>query len=123
MIFLSEGTTRREKVCFQIQELLLKKSAKFMQIVEMCDADRITVSKCLSELIDEGNVVLKPKRKQGIEKYALTNKGKNTTTLLLEKQRVKKQIDKMTPDKFEEFKKFLVLFMKRKNKSVPISKI
>ena len=104
---LSEGVSSRERVCFQIQEFLLKKSAKFMQIVEICDVDKATVSKQLGELVDEGNVVLKPKRKQGIEKYVLTVKGKDEITLLLEKQKIKTQIDQMSPEQFQEFKKFL----------------
>ena len=81
-----------------------------MQIVEICDADKATVSKYLSELVDEGNVVLKPKRKQGIEKYALTVKGKDEITMLLEKQKIKTKIDAMSQEKFQEFKKFLISF-------------
>ena len=86
-----------------------------MQIVEICDTDKATVSKYLSELVDEGKILLKPKRKQGIEKYALTVKGKDTTTLLLEKQKIKGQIDQMSPKNFQEFKKFLVFMVKSKN--------
>jgi len=81
-----------------------------MQIVEICNADKVTVSKYLSELVEEGNVVIKPKRKQGIEKYALSVKGKDKITLLLEKQFIKARIDEMSPQKFQEFKKFLKIF-------------
>ena len=114
-MFLSERQSTKEEVCFQIQEFLLKKSANFRQIVEVCDVDKDTVSKYLDELLDKGKIVLKPKRKQGIEKYALTVKGKDTTTLLLEKQKIKRQIDQMPPKKFQEFKKFLVFMVKSKN--------
>ena len=115
MICLSEGASSREKVCFQIQEFLLKKSAKFIQIVEICDVDKATVSKYLSELVDEGKILLKPKRKQGIEKYALTEKGKDTITRLLEKQKIKNQIDQMSPEKFQELKKLLEFIVKSKD--------
>ena len=81
-----------------------------MQIVEMCDADKATVSKYLSELVDGEKVVVKPKRKQGIEKYALSVKGKDAITLLLEKQKIKTIIDDMSPEKFQEFKRFLKSF-------------
>ena len=114
MIALSEGAPSREKVCFQIQKFLLTKSATFMQIVEICDADKATVSEYLSELVDEGQVVLKPKRKQGIDKYALSTTGKDAITLLLEKQKIKTQIDQMLPEKFQEFKKFLEFMVKSK---------
>jgi predicted transcriptional regulator len=112
---LIEGTSTREKVCFQIQEFLLKKSANFRQIVEVCDVDKDTVSKYLNELLDEGKIVLKPKRKQGIEKYVLSPEGKKTMRLLLEKQTIKNQIDKMTPQKFQELKKFLDFMAKSKD--------
>ena len=46
------GTSKKEKVYFQIQRFLLKKSATFMQIVEICDVDKATVSKYLDNLID-----------------------------------------------------------------------
>jgi predicted transcriptional regulator len=114
VIYLSEETSKKE-VSFQIQEFLLKKSANFMQIVDVCNVDKTKVSKYLNELIDDGNIVLKPKRKQGIEKYALTNKGKNTITLLLEKQKIKTQIDQMSPEKFLEFKDLLGFLVKSKN--------
>lgn len=115
MIDLLEGTINRKKICFQIQELLLKKSSNFIQIVEICDVDRATVRMCLNELIDDGNIALKPKRKQGIEKYSLTTKGKDTITLLLEKQKIKTQIDQMSPKKFLEFKQLLGFLAKSKN--------
>ena len=115
MIDLSEGAPSREKVCFRIQEFLLKKSASFMQIVEICDVDKATVSSYLNMLVDEGKVVLKPKRKQGIDKYALSNNGKDTIILLLEKQKIKTQIDQMSPEKFQGFKKFLDFVVNSKN--------
>ena len=115
MIVLSEAESSKAKVCFQIQEFLLQKSASFMQIVEVCEADKATVEKYLSELVDEGNVVLKPKRKQGIEKYMLSDAGKDKITLLLEKQKIKTQIDQMPPEKFHEFKRFLEFVAKSKN--------
>lgn len=114
MIYLSEETSKKE-VSFQIQEFLLKKSANFMQIVDVCNVDKAKVSKYLNELIDDGNIVLKPKRKQGIDKYALTNKGKNSITLLLEKQKIKTQIDQMSSEKFLEFKQLLGFLVKSKN--------
>ncbi|PVX27879.1 MAG: hypothetical protein CW716_00010 [Candidatus Bathyarchaeum sp.] len=104
----------REKAHFQIRKFLLKKSASFMQIVEICDVDKAAVEKYLNELVDQGQVVLKPKRKQGIEKYALTDAGKDAITLLLEKQKIKTQIDNMTPERFQDFKKFLDFMVKSK---------
>jgi len=104
---LPEGVPSREEVCFQIQEFLLKKSAKFMQIVDICDVDKATISNYLNVLVDEGKVVLKPKRKQGINKYVLSKKGKDMIMFLLEKQKIKTQIDQMSPQKFQGFKKFL----------------
>ena len=114
-MFLSERQSTKEEVCFQIQEFLLKKSANFRQIVEVCDVDKDTVSKYLDELLDKGKIVLKPKRKQGIEKYALSLEGTKITRLLLEKQKIKSQIDKMSPQKFQEFKKFLEFMAKSKS--------
>ena len=86
-----------------------------MQIVDVCNVDKAKVSKYLNELIDDGNIVLKPKRKQGIDKYALTNKGKNSITLFLEKQKIKTQIDQMSSEKFLEFKQLLGFLVKSKN--------
>ena len=114
MIVLSEQATPKEKVLFQIEAFLLKKSASFMQIVDVCDAPKDSVNDYLNELIDKNYLVLKPKRKQGIDKYALTDKGKDVITLLLEKQKIKAQIDKMSPDRFLEFKKFLDFMAKSK---------
>jgi len=114
VIVLSEAAPSKEKVCFQIQEFLLKKSASFMQIVEICDTEKSMVSEYLGELVDEGHVVLKPKRKQGIDKYTLTDKGKDKITLLLEKQKIKTQIDQMPPEQFQVFKKFLDFMAKSK---------
>ncbi|MBT8172099.1 hypothetical protein KJN74_04440 [Candidatus Bathyarchaeota archaeon] len=102
-----EEDSNREKVCLKIQELLIKKSSNFKQIVENCDVEKGIVSKYLDELIIKGNVVLKRKRKQGIEKYGLSKKGKENITILLEKQKIIKQINQMAPEKFQEFKKFL----------------
>ena len=115
MIVLSEEATSKENVCFQIQEFLLQKSASFMQIVEVCDAPKETVNDYLNALMAKKHIVLKPKRKQGIDKYALTDKGKDVITLLLEKQKIKTQIDQMSPEKFQEFKRFLVFMAKSKD--------
>ena len=104
----------KEKVYFQIQQFLIKKSASFMQIVEVCDAPKEMVNQHIDELVKIGNVVLKPKRKQGIEKYALTDKGKDTIIFLLEKHKVKNQIEDMSPEKFEQFKKFFDFMVKSK---------
>lgn len=114
MIVLFKQPSIKEKVHFQIQRFLLRKSASFMQIVEVCDAPKETVNKHLDELVKIGNVVLKPKRKQGIEKYALTDKGNEMITFLLEKYKVKTQIDDMSPEKFEQFKKFFDFLVKSK---------
>ena len=114
MIVLSEEATSKETVYFQIQAFLLEKSASFMQIVGVCDAPKETVNDYLNELIDKKHIVLKPKRKQGIDKYALTDKGKDVITLLLEKQKTKAQIDKMPPETFQQFKKFLDFLAKSK---------
>lgn len=111
---MSNGTSSKEKIYFQIQKALLKRSSTFVQIVEICDVDKATVSKYLSELINDGTIILKPKRKQGIEKYTLSVKGKETTKLLLEKQKIKKQIDQMEPKKFQEFKNFVNFMLKSK---------
>jgi predicted transcriptional regulator len=115
VIVLSEEATSKEKVCFQIQEFLLQKSANFIQIVEVCDAPKETVNDYLNELMDKKHIMLKSKRKQGIDKYALTDKGKDAITLLLEKQKIKTQIDQMSPEKFQEFKRFLVFMAKSKD--------
>ncbi|MEJ2272654.1 MAG: winged helix-turn-helix domain-containing protein [Candidatus Bathyarchaeota archaeon] len=112
---MSNETLDKQKVYFQIQKALLKRSSTFVQIVEICDVDKATVSKYLSELVNDGIIILKPKRKQGIEKYTLSVKGKETTKLLLEKQKIKKQIDQMEPKNFHEFKNF-VNFMLRSKK-------
>jgi predicted transcriptional regulator len=114
MIKVPNETSKKEKVSFQIQKFLIKKSANFTQIVEICDVDKATVSKYLNELVDEGTIVLKPKRKQGIEKYTLTTKGKETTRLLLEKEKIKEQIDAMPSGKFQDFKCFIDFMIKSK---------
>lgn len=111
---MTNGTAKKEKVYFQIQRFLLKKSATFMQIVEICDVDKATVSKYLDNLIDEGTIILKSKRKQGIEKYTLTSKGKETTKLLLDKEKIKSQIDQMSLEKFQDFKNFIDFMIKSK---------
>ena len=115
VINLPQEESSREQVYWQIQEFLLNNSATFTQIVENCDAAKATVSKYLTELVEEGTIIWKPKRKHGKNKYALSNKTKNKVILLLEKQKIKSQIDKMTPQKFQEFKKFLVFLVKSKN--------
>lgn len=108
----------KEKVNFQIQQFLLKKSASFHQILEVCDAPKETVNNYLDELVNTGNVVIKPKRKQGIDKYALTDKGTDEITLLLEKHKVKTQIDQMIPERFEQFKRFVDFLAKSKKGDV-----
>lgn len=114
MIGVSNGETSKEEVFFQIQKALLKKSSTFMQIVEICDADKATVSEYLDELVNIGAIILKPKRKQGIEKFTLTVKGKEKTRLILEKQKVKKQVDQMSSKKFKEFKNLVNFMLKSK---------
>lgn len=114
VVVLSEEAETKEKIYFQIQAFLLKKSASFMQIVEVCDAPKETVNDYLNELTEKKHVVLKPKRKQGIDKYTLTDKGKNVITLLLEKQKIKTQIDKMSSERFQDFKRFLDFMAKSK---------
>jgi hypothetical protein len=73
------------------------------------------VSEYLSELVGEGKIVVKPKRKQEIEKYALSLEGRKMTKLLLEKRKIKNQIDRMLPHKFQEFKKFLQFMARSKS--------
>ncbi|MCW4022929.1 MAG: hypothetical protein ACOWW1_08135 [archaeon] len=111
-------TSTKEKVHFQIQQFLLKKSASFNQILEVCEAPKETVNKHLNELVERGNIVIKPKRKQGIEKYALTDKGTDEITLLLEKHKVKTQIDQMSPERFGQFKRFVDFLAKSKKGEV-----
>lgn len=109
-----EQPSTKEIVHFQIQQFLLKKSASFIQIVEVCDAPKETVNEYLDELVKLGNVVLKPKRKQGIDKYALTDKGKDVITFLLDKHKVKTQIQQMSPERFKQLKKLLDFVSKSK---------
>ena len=85
-----------------------------MQIVESCDAVKATVSKYLTELVDEGKIIWKPKRKRGESKYALSNKTKDEIKLLMEKQKIKTKIDQMSPQKIQEFKKLLAFLAKSK---------
>ncbi|MCJ7614372.1 hypothetical protein MUO71_06405 [Candidatus Bathyarchaeota archaeon] len=96
-----------EKVCWEIQEFLFNNSSTFTQIVESCNATKATVSKYLNELVDEGKIIWKPKRKRGESKYALSNKTKEETKLLMEKQKIKTKIDQMSPQNIQEFKKLL----------------
>ena len=115
VINLQRGESNQEQVCWQIQEFLFNNSSTFKQIVEGCDADKVTVSKYLTELFDEGKVIWKPKRKRGVNKYALSKKAKDETMLLLEKQKIKTQIDQMTPQNFQKFKNFLDFLVKSKD--------
>ena len=115
VIILPKGESSREQVCWQIQEFLLNNSATFTQIVESCDAAKATVSKYLTELVDEGTIIWKPKRKRGKNKYELSEKAKDEVVLLLEKQKIKTQIDQMSPQKFQELKHFLTFMVKSKN--------
>ena len=116
VINLQRGESNQEQVCWQIQEFLFNNSSTFKQIVEGCDADKVTVSKYLTELFDEGTVIWKPKRKRGVNKYALSSKAKDKTMLLLEKQKIKNKIDQMTPENFQKFKKLLDFLVKRKDR-------
>ena len=115
VINLPKGESSREQVCWQIQKFLLNNSATFTQIVESCDAAKAAISKYLTELVDDGKVIWKPKRKHGKNKYALSNKAKDEIMLLLEKQKIKTQIDQMTPKKFQEFKNLLNFLVKSKD--------
>jgi len=115
VITLPEGELSREEVCFEIQESLLSKSATFTQIVESCNAAKATVSKYLDELVEEGKIIWKPKRNRGKNKYALSTEAKVELMILLEKQKIKTQIDQMTPKNFQEFKKLLDFLTKSKD--------
>ena len=115
VINLVNGESGREQVCMQIQVFLYNNSATFRQILESCDVTKVTVNKYLTELVDEGKVIWKPKRKHGKNKYALSNKAKDEIMLLLEKQKIKTQIDQMTPKKFQEFKNLLNFLAKSKD--------
>jgi len=115
VITLPKGELSREKICFEIQESLLSKSATFTQIVESCNAAKATVSKYLDELVEEGKIIWKPKRNRGKNKYALSTEAKVEIMILLEKQKIKTQIDQMTPKNFQEFKKLLNFLTKSKD--------
>jgi len=115
VINLPKGESSREQVCWEIQEFLLNNSATSTQIVESCNATKATVNKYLTELVDAGKIIWKPKRKHGKNKYALSNKAKDEVMLLLEKQKIKTKIDQMAPQKFQEFKKFLDFLVKSKD--------
>jgi predicted transcriptional regulator len=114
VINLPKGESSREQVCWQIQKFLLNNSATFTQIVESCDAAKAAISKYLTELVDEEKIIWKPKRKHGKNKYALSKKAKNEVILLLEKQKIKTQIDQMSSQNFQEFKKLLDFLAKSK---------
>ena len=113
-MFLPKGESSSEQVCWEIQEFLFNNSSTFTQIVESCTAAKATVSKYLNELVDEGKIIWKPKRKRGESKYALSTGAKAEVKLLLEKQKIKIQIDKMSAQKIQEFKKLLVFLVKSK---------
>jgi len=115
VITLPEGELNGEKLCFEIQKYLLSKSATFTQIVENCNEAKATISKYLDKLVDEGKIIWKPKRNRGKNKYALSNTAKDEIMLVLEKQKIKHQIDQMTPNNFHEFKKFLDFLSKSKD--------
>ena len=114
MINLPKGESSSEKVCWEIQEFLFNNSSTFTQIVESCNAAKATVNKYLNELVDEGKIIWKPKRKRGESKYALSNKTKDEIKLLMEKQKIKTKIDQMSPQKIQEFKKLLDFLVKSK---------
>ena len=101
------GESSREKVRWQIQTYLLNGPAISTKIVEYCNAAKATVYKYLNELCEEEKVIWKPERKRGESTYELSNEAKDEVTLLLEKQEIKAEIDQMTPQKIQEFKKFL----------------
>jgi predicted transcriptional regulator len=111
---LPQGESSSEKVCWEIQEFLFNNSSTFTQIVESCNAAKATVSKYLNELVDEGKIIWKPKRKRGESKYALSDRTKDEIKLLMEKQKIKTQIDQMSPQKLQEFKKLLDFLVKSK---------
>ena len=115
MIILPKVESTREQVCRQIQVFLFNNSSTFRKILESNDITKETLTKYLAELVDEGNVVWKPKRKHGKNKYGLSAKAKDAIMLLLEKQKIKTQIDQMAPQQFQEFKKLLVFLVKSKD--------
>jgi len=108
VIYLPKGESSRDIVCWQIQ-------CARTQILESCDATKATVGKYLNELVDEGKIVWKSKRKHGKNKYALCKKAKHEIKLLMKKQKIKTQIDQMAPQKFQEFKKLLNFVVKSKD--------
>jgi len=114
VIYLPKGGSSRDIVCLQIQKFLLNNSSNFTQILESCDVAKAKVSKYLNELVDEGKIIWKPRRKHGKNKYALSKKAKHEIKLLVEKLKIKTQIDQMVPQKFQAFKK-LFKFLISKN--------
>ena len=102
-----QGQSSREEVRLQIQKFLLNGAASSTKIVQVCDAAKATVYKYLNELCEEGKVIWKPERKRGKSTYELSNEAKDEVKHLLEKQEIKTRIDQMTPQKIQEFKKFL----------------
>lgn len=75
--------------------------------MEACDATKTTTYKYLNELYEEGKVTWKPARKRGESTYELSNEAKEEITLLMEKQKITAKIEQMTPQKTQEFMKFL----------------
>jgi len=115
VINLPEVESSREQVCRQIQVFLFNNSSTFRKILESNDITKDILTKYLTELVDEGKVIWKPKRKHGKDKYGLSPEAKDEIILLLEKQKIKTQIDQMTPEKFQEFKKVLNFLVKSKD--------
>lgn len=111
---MPQGESSREKVSRQIQEFLLNGPATSTKIVESCSAAKATVYKYLNELVEEGKVIWKPQRERGKSTYELSNEAKDEIKLLLEKQEIQKKIDQMTPQKIQEFKKFLDFLVESK---------
>jgi len=115
VINLPKTESSKEQVCRQIQVFLFNNSSTFRKILESNDVTKETLTKYLNDLVDEGKVIWKPKRKHGKNKYGLSPEAKDEIMLLLEKQKIKTQIDKMTPIKFLEFKKLLDFLVKSKD--------
>jgi hypothetical protein len=115
VINLPKEESNREQMCRQIQMFLFNNSATFRQILESCDGTKAEVSIYLTELVDEGKIIWKPKRKHGKNKYTLSDGTKDKIILLLEKQKIKTQIDQMTFEKFQEFKNVLDFLAKNRD--------
>jgi predicted transcriptional regulator len=94
-------------VRLQILTLLLDGPIVSRKIIEACNATKVTTYKYLDELCDEGKVVWRPQRKRGQSTYELAEEGKIEANRLLKTQQIMARINKWTPQKIEEFMKFL----------------